>query len=70
MIAPNLLETIERLPLEQRLTLLEFISRTARAELADTNASRVRGLLATDQLAPSDEEVQNGYTESLDEKYG
>lgn len=33
MIAPDLLETIERLPLEERLTLLEFLSRSIREEL-------------------------------------
>ncbi len=69
MIAPDLLEQIEHLPLDQRLALLEFLSRGIREELKEAGVIRVRGLLATDQPAPNDEEVKDAYADYLDEKY-
>lgn len=39
------------------------------AELWDALNERARGLLATDQPAPSDKDVENAYVEYIDEKY-
>ena len=69
MISPNLLNEIEQLSLDERLALLEFLSRNIRLSVKDVEIGRARGLLATDQSAPSDMDVESAYIDYLDEKY-
>lgn len=69
MTFQELSEQIEHLTLDEQLRLMELLSRHIRNLLQDTGIERVRGLLATDQPAPSDEDVENAYIDYIDEKY-
>ena len=70
----ELLTEINTLPLEERLILLEALSRSLRAELsaaapAVAPVNRVRGLLKPAGPAPDEAEMQQAYTRYLIEKY-
>ena len=71
----ELLIEIKRLPMTERLALLEALARDLREEMqppATPRASsleRVRGLLQTDAPPPTDEEVQDMIADYLLEKY-
>jgi hypothetical protein len=69
MTLEELTEQVKQLTLDEQLALLEVLSRTIRVTLKDSGVDRVRGLLATNQPAPSDEAVTNAYLDYIDEKY-
>ncbi len=76
----NILTIIRRWPLHKRLTLMQDVLNTLTSELvvADSPPSQVKrstlkeayGLLATEQAAPSDEDIQSWLKERRLEKYG
>lgn len=74
MTHEQLLEEIRKLPLEQRMELLEAISRSVREEMhirerRVSAARRLRGVAKPDGPPPSDEEIKEDYTRYLIEKY-
>jgi len=74
MTREQLIEEIRQLPLEERLELLEIISRSVRAERrprasSGSVSSRLRGIAKFDGPPPSDEELKEDYIRYLTEKY-
>lgn len=70
----ELLTEIGQLPLDERLALLEALTRSLRAELRPTprggsSVDRVRGLLKQARPLPTDGEINDDYTRYLVEKY-
>jgi len=70
----QLISEIRQLPLEQRMELLEAISRSVREEmrpreLRESAVSRLRGIAKPEGPPPSDEEIKEDYTRYLTEKY-
>lgn len=70
----QLLDQIKQLSLEERLELIEVLTRSISEELRPrqrngSSLSRVRGLLKPDGPLPSDDELQDAYTNHLLEKY-
>lgn len=74
MTQKQLLEEIRQLPLEEKMELLEAISRSVREELRprarkESAVRRLRGIAKPDGPPPSDEEIKEDYTRYLTEKY-
>jgi hypothetical protein len=74
MTQKQLLEEIEHLPLEEKMELLEAISRSVREEMQprghrESVVRRLRGIAKPDGPPPSDEEIKEDYTRYLEEKY-
>ena len=74
MTREQLIAEIRRLPLEQRVELLEVISRSVREEVRprerpDSIVSRLRGIAKPDGPPPTDDEIKEDYTRYLMEKY-
>ena len=74
MTFQELLTEITSLPLEERLILLEALTRGLREELhpqahASAPVERVRGLLKPSGPVPGDLDVEDAYTRYLIEKY-
>ena len=74
MTVQELMVEIRRLSFEERLELLESLTRTLREERrtnsqAGSSVNRVRGLLKPDGPLPTDAELADGYTDYLIEKY-
>lgn len=76
MMYQELVTEIEKLPLDEQLSLLEtlarFISRrTAKPAAPENSLQRVQGLLKPDpgQAMPTDAELMNDYADYLIEKY-
>jgi hypothetical protein len=74
MTQKQLIEEIKQLPLEERMALLEAISRSVREELRpqqqrESAARRLRGIAKPDGPLPSDEEIKEDYRRYLTEKY-
>ena len=74
MTHEQLIKEIRQLPLEQRMELLEVISRSVREELRprerrESIVSRLRGIAKPDGPPPSDEEIKEDYARYLTEKY-
>ncbi|MBA3714417.1 MAG: hypothetical protein H0W76_18480 [Pyrinomonadaceae bacterium] len=74
MSSEQLIEEIRQLPLEQRMELLEAISRSVREEMRprerrESAVSRLRGIAKPEGPPPSDEEIKEDYTRYLTEKY-
>ncbi len=70
----QLLSEIERLPLAERVELLEAITRSVREELRPRQRTpgavgRLRGIAKPDGAPPSDEELKEGYVNYLADKY-
>jgi hypothetical protein len=67
---------IERLPLDEQLALLEVLTRSLRKMLTQSDAKEpgkslalVRGMLKPDGPMPTDEELEQDYTDYLIKKY-
>ncbi|MEJ5198887.1 MAG: hypothetical protein WHX53_08180 [Anaerolineae bacterium] len=65
-----------QLPIDQQLLLIEELTRTLRMELAPESGREKygtpllwRGMLKTDVPPPTDEEIEEAYTDYLIEKY-
>ena len=74
MTHEELIREIMQLPLEQRIKLLETISRSVREEIQpheqrESIVSRLRGIAKFDGPAPTDEEIKEDYTHYRTEKY-
>jgi hypothetical protein len=74
MTQEELIKEITQLPLEQKMELLEAISRSVREEIQprehrESVVSRLRGIAKFDGPPPSDEELKEDYTRYLTEKY-
>ncbi len=74
MSREQLIKEIRQLPLEQRMEILEAISRSVREDIQPREhrgsaVSRLRGIAKPDGLAPSDEELKEDYARYLTEKY-
>jgi hypothetical protein len=74
MTYQELAAEIVRLPLPERLALLELVTRSLREELArqpraGSLAARLRGIGKPDGPPPTDDELRSDYTDYLAEKY-
>ncbi|HEX8888569.1 MAG TPA: hypothetical protein VF779_05305 [Pyrinomonadaceae bacterium] len=74
MTHEELIREIMQLPLEQRMELLETISRSVREEIQprerrESISSRLRGIAKFDGPPPTDEEIKEDYIRYLTEKY-
>ena len=74
MTYEQLFAEARRLPVSERLRLLEAIARSLRDEgevrpLRGVPASKLEGLLKTDGPPPTDEELREDYVNYLIEKY-
>lgn len=74
MTYQELVETIKTLPLDQRLSLLEVLTHSLQADMSPTaprhsTLARARGLLRTDEPTPSDQDLEETYTDYLIDKY-
>jgi hypothetical protein len=74
MTHEELIKEIMQLPLEQRMEILETISRSLREEMRpreqkESIVSRLRGIAKFDGPPPTDEEIKEDYTRYLTEKY-
>ena len=74
MTIQEMLLEIKHLSFQERLELLESITRSLREELrsvhpGESSLARVRGLLKLDGPLPSDKEMADAYGEHLMEKY-
>jgi hypothetical protein len=74
MTHEQLIQEIRQLPLEERMEILEAISRSVREERQrrerrGSAVSRLRGIAKPDGPPPSDEEIEEDYTRYLTEKY-
>ena len=70
----DLATQIRRLPLQQRLELIEVLTRSLKDELELTNSprsslERIRGIAKPDGETPTDSEINDGYTDYLVKKY-
>jgi len=79
MVDHELIERVIRLPVSQRLELIELLTHSLREELApqptiatedavDT-VNRLFGILRMDDPPPTDEEIKEDYTNYLSQKY-
>jgi hypothetical protein len=74
MTREELLSEIERLPLAERVELLEVITRSVHEEIQprarrEGTVNRLRGIAKPDGPVPSDEELKEDYINYLTEKY-
>ncbi|HVU13508.1 MAG TPA: hypothetical protein VHD90_19650 [Phototrophicaceae bacterium] len=65
MTIQEIVEQIEHLSADDQRQLFKIMKQ----RFPGIGVDYARGLLATDQPAPSDEEVENAYADYLDEKY-
>jgi hypothetical protein len=71
----ELLNEINRLSLEERLSLLEALSHSLREEFSKNTgqkaspSTKVRGIARPEGSAPTDEEIKEDYTDYLLKKY-
>ncbi len=74
MTYQELAAEVVRLPIHERLSLLELVSRSLREDLrphAPRNplAARLRGIGKLDGPVPADRELEDAYTTYLEQKY-
>ena len=72
MSTQELLIQIQKLPLEDRLTLLEALTRGLQEEKRPRKrvpVAEIRGIAKPDGPIPTDEELKEDYTRYLMEKY-
>lgn len=74
MTYQELVTTIKKLPPEQRLSLLELLVESLRADIPTqvarpSSLARIRGMLKVNGPIPSDEALAEDYTNYLIEKY-
>lgn len=72
----DVIDEIKQWPLDQQLLLLEEMTRTLRTELASNSApsprpapAMWRGLLKTAAPAPTDQDLEDAYTQYVMDKY-
>ncbi|HSH79126.1 MAG TPA: hypothetical protein VLA19_11420 [Herpetosiphonaceae bacterium] len=74
MTYQELAAEIVRLPIHERLALLELVSRSLRDDLRSDAprkplAARLKGIARPDEPAPADGELEDEYTTYLEQKY-
>ena len=74
MTYQELVKTIQTLPLAERLSLLEVLTLSLQADfpgkgVRTASLADVRGMLKVGGPPPTDEEIENDYTDYLIEKY-
>jgi hypothetical protein len=74
MTYQEIIAEISRLSVQQRLLLLEALSRSLRADMSAParspgSAERLAGIIAIEGPAPTDQQIRQGYTDYLEEKY-
>ena len=74
MTYQNLISEIKKLSLNERLLLLEVLTRSIRGELVppkprSSSVNRVRGMIKPTGPLPSGDELKDAYTHYLIEKY-
>ena len=74
MTYQELVTSIKKLPLEQRLSLIEVVTQSLRTDLPvkstrTSSLERVRGMLKVEGVLPNEQELSDEYTEYLVEKY-
>jgi hypothetical protein len=79
MVDHELIERVTRLPVPQRLELIELLTHSLREELAQQptittedavdTVNRLFGILRTDGPLPTDEQIKADYTDYLSQKY-
>ncbi len=74
MTVQEIVATIPMLSFDERMTILKALAQSLGNSDVPRNrrsipSSELRGVLKTDSLAPTDEEVKEAYTEYLMEKY-
>lgn len=74
MTYQQIIAEIPRLTMQERLMLLETLSRSLRAEISAPtrspgSAERLAGIITTDGTVPTDQQVRESYTDYLEEKY-
>lgn len=74
MTYQELVKTIQALPVAERLSLLEVLALSLQADIqgeeaSDSSLAQVRGMLKPEGPPPTDEEVEEDYTNYLIEKY-
>ena len=74
MTYQELAAAIIQLPIPERLSLLELVSRSLREDLRlhptpQSLAARLRGIARPDGPAPTDAELEHDYTTYLERKY-
>jgi hypothetical protein len=74
MTKEEIIAGINRLPVDERLEIVETVTRDLRKSMKPTvrkgsPVERVSGLLKTEGPAPTDEEIKRDYIDYLDTKY-
>lgn len=74
MTYQELVKSIQSMPLAERLSLLEVLTLSLQADfpgkgVRTASLGDVRGMLKVEGSAPTDEEIENEYTDYLIEKY-
>ncbi len=79
MVDQELIERVTRLPVSQRLELIELLTHSLREDLvpqptiatedAVDTVNRLFGILRTDDPPPTNEEIKEDYTNYLIQKY-
>ena len=74
MTKEEILAEITQLPIDERKEIFEILGRdirnaSNRPARKGSPVERVSGLLKTDNLAPTDEEMKHDYIDYLDSKY-
>ena len=74
MTYQEIVAEIPRLTLQERLLLLETLSRSVRVEMSAPprspgSAERLAGIITSDGAVPTDQQFRESYTDYLEEKY-
>lgn len=74
MTYQEIIAQIPRLTIQERLMLLETLSRSLRADISAPtrspgSAERLAGIIISNGPVPTDQQVRESYTDYLEEKY-
>jgi hypothetical protein len=74
MTYQDIIDQIPRLTMQERLMLLEMLSRSLRADISAPtrspgSAERLAGIITSDGVVPTDQQVRESYTDYIEEKY-
>lgn len=74
MTYQEIIAEISRLTMQERLMLLETLSRSLRTEISAPtgslgSAERLAGIITSDSPIPTDQQLRERYTDYLEEKY-
>ena len=74
MTYQEIIAQIPHLTVQERLMLLETLSRSVRAEISvptrsPGSAERLAGIITSDGPVPTDQQLRESYTDYIEEKY-